>query len=100
MKKSFLAILFVLGVGVIFVLAASKTLTVQKPSDSLSAKNSLLFKIGEIEDVILVNKDSFAKLAAERVQGSVKIQLYDSSSNRLLADLGKIENFQAPTRVR
>ena len=79
-------------------LAATRTLTVRQAEASMGT-GSLLFKIGELEDCVLECRDDLSKLTRKGCKCSVQIQIIDGSSNRVVADLGKIDDIASSSRI-
>ena len=91
----FVLVFFVAGVA---ALAATKTLNVRQPDASMGT-GFLVFKIGELKNCVLDCRNDLSQMAAKGYQGPVKIQITDSSGRRIVADLGRIDNIESPSRI-
>jgi len=93
---AFLVILFL--VAGISSLAATKTLTVRQAEASMGS-GILLFKIEELKDCVMECRDDLSKLTEKGCKCSTEIQIIDGSSNRVVADLGKINDIASPSQI-
>jgi hypothetical protein len=97
--RKFLVPLFVLFfVGGVSIQAATKMLSVRR-ANALMRTSSLLFKIGELADCVSECREDLSKLTEKGYKYSAKIQIINRSSDRVIADLGKIDDIASPSRI-